>query len=70
MKKLLAIVLITGALAACGDSGNQNRMNNSADSISNNNADSMSNRPGSPDTARTNMDMNQQQNQDSVRYNK
>ena len=62
MKKLLIIALITGALAACSDNNNPDRINNNADSVTN-----------SPDTSMMNTDtsgrQNPNQNQDSLRYN-
>lgn len=66
MKKLLIVALITGALAACGDNSNPDRINNDAarDSLVN---------PGSPDTSMMNTDtsgrQNPNHNQDSLRYN-
>jgi hypothetical protein len=63
MKKLLIIILITGALAACGDNQtNQERINNSADSTM----------PSTTDTSMMNTDtagrQNPNHNQDSLRY--
>jgi uncharacterized lipoprotein len=68
MKKLLIIVLITGALAACSDNNNQDSINNDA------NRDSTSTMPVSPDTSMMNTDttggrQNPNHNQDSLRHN-
>lgn len=64
MKKLLIIALVTGALAACGDNSNQDRINNDA------NRDSITG-PASPDTSMMNTDttgLGNQNNADSLRY--
>lgn len=63
MKKLLIIILITGALTACGDNQtNQERINNNADSTM----------PSTTDTSMMNTDtagrQNPNHNQDSLRY--
>lgn len=61
MKKLLIIVLLTGALAACGDNQtNQDGINNNADSVNNTT-------PSTSDTSRMNTDTTGTMNQDTMR---
>lgn len=67
MKRIMILLLITGAFAACGDNSNNERINSDA-------IDSTNNLPVVPDTAQMNIDSaggrnNPNHNQDSLRYN-
>lgn len=67
MKRILIVLLITGAFAACGDGGTQERINSES-------PDSTNNLPMTPDSSNIITDSaggrnNPNSNQDSLRYN-